>query len=84
MKSFNKSLSNSINLIVWLMQTFQILLMYYETMEENIYLWNQGYKSAIIFLLPELIKQGLLQGQISNFIAWDIVEDNNIVNLTKQ
>ena len=44
----------------------------------------QGYKSAIIFLLPELIKQGLLRGQISNFIARDVVEGNNILNLTKQ
>ena len=44
----------------------------------------QGYKSAIIFLLPELIKQGLLPGQISNFIARDVVEGNNILNLTKQ
>ena len=43
-----------------------------------------GYKSAIIFLLPELIKQGLLWGQISNFIAQDAVEDNNVLNLTKQ
>ena len=38
----------------------------------------QGYKSAIIFLLPELIKQGLLGGQISNFIARDAVEGNKI------
>ena len=44
----------------------------------------QGYKSAIIFLLPELIKQGLLQGQILNFIAPGTVEGNNILNLTKQ
>ena len=44
----------------------------------------QGYKSAIIFLLPELIKQGLLGGQISNFIAQDAVEGNKILNLTKQ
>ena len=44
----------------------------------------QGYKSAIIFLLPELMKQGLLRGQISNFIARDVVEGNNILNLTKQ
>ena len=44
----------------------------------------QGYKSAIIFLLPELMKQGLLQGQISNVIARDAVEGNNILNLTKQ
>ena len=53
MKSFNKSLTNSIKVILSLMQTFQILLMYYETMEE----------SAIIFLLPELIKQGFCEVQ---------------------
>ena len=40
----------------------------------------KGYKSAIIFSLPELIKQRLLQGKISNFITRDIVEGN----LTKQ
>ena len=44
----------------------------------------QGYKSAIIFLLPELIKQGLLQGQILKSIARDAVQGNNILNLTKQ
>jgi len=44
----------------------------------------QGYKSATIFLLPELIKQELLWDQISNSIARDIVEGNNISNFTKQ
>ena len=44
----------------------------------------QGYKSAMIFLLPELIKQGLLQGYILNFIARDTVKGNNILNLTEQ
>ena len=49
----------------------------------SIYLFMEpykGYKSAIIFSLPELIKQRLLQGKISNFITRDIVEGN----LTKQ
>ena len=43
----------------------------------------QGYKSAIIFIASE-IKQGLLGGQISNFIARDAVEGNKIWNLTEQ
>ena len=49
----------------------------------SIYLFMEpykGYKSAIIFSLPELIKQRLLQGKNSNFITRDIVEGN----LTKQ
>ena len=44
----------------------------------------QGYKSAIIFFFPELVKQGLLQGKISNLIPRDVVKGNNILNLTKQ
>ena len=44
----------------------------------------QGYKSSIILLLPELIKQGLLQGQISNFIALNVVEGKIILNLKKK
>ena len=33
----------------------------------------QGYKSAIIFLLPELMKQGLLQyGSVRSFISQDL------------
>ena len=42
---------------------------------------NQGYKSAIIFLLPWLIKQGLLGGQILNFIADKVYcRDPNKIN----